>query len=450
MRHRRSVIVVGHGSRSHSEGIATVLQVVRLLRESPHFDFDDVRAAFWDEDPPLATIVQSTDAQEVVVVPFLMSQGYYATRIFPEQLGLDHPLFDRVHRVGEQDVVYTKPVGTHQSVEYALADCFREACRKVDRIPEKTSLMLVGHGTKRHEESSASVQAIAASLTKSLRCAGIHSTFLDQPPSLGEQLPSLHNDVIVIPMLMAHGFHTREDLPTQLGVGPESVAPHPTRPSKLVYLTEPFGSRWELQEMIEELACKGAALFDPSSQPREIPYQKALTKLLDFVPGSRWTFADLEIQRHGDTWRISKRGDAHHRDLPIDTVQEAWNHGRKTKLGQHRPIRAMNDLLGGWTIETRGPDELFSAIDQLYPGAMVDHFLGDGIALDGLQQKEEVPAEWLRPCLRCVKVPQWAGEMAESQVRCLRPCTLVRSIKRRANASARAEGVKPKAEDGIE
>ncbi len=79
-----AVVVVGHGTRRQSTSRDTALAHVRALARC---GWNEVQAAFIDDDPTIADVVHTLRARHVIVLPFLIGGGAHHLIDIPEALG---------------------------------------------------------------------------------------------------------------------------------------------------------------------------------------------------------------------------------------------------------------------------------------------------------------------------------------------------------------------------
>lgn len=82
-----SLLLVGHGSTKNTKSKESLLAHMKVLREMT--DFADIHDLWLEEDPFVTNWKQITAANQVIVVPFLLSDGQHGGWDIPEMLGLN-------------------------------------------------------------------------------------------------------------------------------------------------------------------------------------------------------------------------------------------------------------------------------------------------------------------------------------------------------------------------
>jgi sirohydrochlorin ferrochelatase len=90
-KHKRSLLVVAHGSRRAASN-DEIRQLVERLKSSEENDFDIVEAAFLElADPSIPDGIEcciQQGAEEVVVFPYFLSVGRHVAEDIPAEVGI--------------------------------------------------------------------------------------------------------------------------------------------------------------------------------------------------------------------------------------------------------------------------------------------------------------------------------------------------------------------------
>ncbi len=79
------LVVLGHGTVENENSAAPVRQHAAELRRRKIFR--EVREAFWKQEPRIKDVIAGISAARVFIVPLFVSEGYFAGRVIPKELG---------------------------------------------------------------------------------------------------------------------------------------------------------------------------------------------------------------------------------------------------------------------------------------------------------------------------------------------------------------------------
>ncbi len=208
----RALVLAAHGSRAEPAANALVRRIAESLRG--HRTFDEVAVAFHQGEPGFDAVLDELNADEVTIVPLLTSAGYYADVVLPAALAKNR-------RYGDLRLRQTPPVGTHAGIAPLVARRVTELLREGVAPRDEVSLLLVGHGARRHADSRASTLLLAETLRRRRVAGEVLAGFLDDDPPVAEVVAqAAFPTVIVVPFLIGGGTHALEDLPALAGAAP--------------------------------------------------------------------------------------------------------------------------------------------------------------------------------------------------------------------------------------
>ncbi|PHS78827.1 MAG: hypothetical protein COB59_05035 [Rhodospirillaceae bacterium] len=135
-----ALVVVGHGS---TKSRASFLQTLHVAEEMGAYGLPDLAGhraiftAFLDEPPFIQDWRTLTTAKTVIFLPFLISDGYHATRDVPLAIGFDPGDADflanlsqnkpnKIHLNG-QDLIYLSPAGSAKDVAEIIFSRVKQA-----------------------------------------------------------------------------------------------------------------------------------------------------------------------------------------------------------------------------------------------------------------------------------------------------------------------------------
>ena len=253
----KTLLLVAHGSTSEPRALRSARAHAERIRGTDAFE--SVETAFLKGGPDVGDVLQANSGDEVVVVPLLTSEGYFAGTVVPREV---------TGAVPENSIVtYASPVGTSP----LLSDVIRRRVRHAigDRR-DSVALALVGHGSERTPGSGAAVRAHADRLRTREEFESVRAFFTDEEPTVETLLERVDaEEIVAVPVFMAEGTHVREDIPRRLGVTNGGEEPS-TVDGRTITYTDPVGTdpaiAWiALQSALE--AVEGATFEGSSTEP---------------------------------------------------------------------------------------------------------------------------------------------------------------------------------------
>ncbi|WP_336134038.1 CbiX/SirB N-terminal domain-containing protein [Natronomonas amylolytica] len=225
----QALVIVAHGSHLNPDASTPTYEHADTIRESGVFD--EVATAFWKEEPSFREVLRTLESDDVYVVPLFISEGYFTEEVIPRELRLDDwdvEAWDSdgtsaTHATLEADDVdktvhYCGPVGTHD----AMTDVIVRRAETVTGDPDVGDgfgLAVVGHGTERNENSAKAIEYHAERVAESGRFDEVKALFMDEDPEIDDVTDFFEvEDIVVVPLFVADGYHTQEDIPEDMGL----------------------------------------------------------------------------------------------------------------------------------------------------------------------------------------------------------------------------------------
>ncbi|ERG90954.1 MAG: hypothetical protein J07HQW1_00985 [Haloquadratum walsbyi J07HQW1] len=225
----QALVIVAHGSHLNPDSSTPTHQHADTIRASGAFD--EVRTGFWKEEPPLREVLRTVEADEIYLVPLFISEGYFTEQVIPRELRLDGWDVSEWDSDGlnadtatlaatdtGQTVHYCGPVGTHE----AMTDVLVRRAETVTGDPavgEGFGLAVVGHGTERNENSAKAIEYHADRVRELDRFDEVQALYMDEDPEVDDVTSFFDTtDIVVVPLFVADGFHTQEDIPEDMGL----------------------------------------------------------------------------------------------------------------------------------------------------------------------------------------------------------------------------------------
>lgn len=205
-----SVIIAAHGSSSHSGG-ADVAERCRQQLEQTGTITGALLCAFWKgEGLHLRDAIAQCPAGYVLIIPLLMSDGYFGETVFPREFGVPVQTVGWT-KYGSHHVRLSPPAGLDPRFDTLMTDIAMSVLTR-EPVPR---LVLTGHGTERDPRSSRRLYELVAELRKrgDADTSMLSVAFLDEAPTLHEVLQEDDRPAFILPWFAADGAHAGEDIP---------------------------------------------------------------------------------------------------------------------------------------------------------------------------------------------------------------------------------------------
>jgi sirohydrochlorin cobaltochelatase len=236
----RALVIVGHGSHLNGDSGLPVYQHAERIRGTG--EFDEVVESFWKEEPSMRHVLDTVESENVYVVPAFISEGYFTQQVIPRELGLTGP----VTRKGDKTVHYAGPLGTFEGMPDVILQRTGDLMRGKE-ASGRTALVLLGHGTDLNKNSGGVIYLNAERIKERGIYDRVEVGFLDQEPGISGVVDGVEaENVILIPVFIAEGWHTRETIPEDLGLTGEVTV----REYKKIYYGAPVGTHPSMANLI--------------------------------------------------------------------------------------------------------------------------------------------------------------------------------------------------------
>ncbi len=226
----QALVIVAHGSHLNPDSSTPTYDHADTIRETGAFD--EVKEAFWKEEPSFREVLRTVESDEVYVVPLFISEGYFTEQVIPRELRLDGWDVDEWDSedgvsasqatLGADDVEkrihYCGPVGTHEAMSDVIVQRAESVTADHD-ADDGLGLAVVGHGTERNENSAKAIYYHADEIQERDRFDEVQAVFMDEEPEVDDVTDFFESeDIVVVPLFIADGFHTQEDIPEDMGL----------------------------------------------------------------------------------------------------------------------------------------------------------------------------------------------------------------------------------------
>ncbi|WP_135534497.1 CbiX/SirB N-terminal domain-containing protein [Halostella pelagica] len=223
----QALVIVAHGSHLNPDSSTPTYRHADTVCETDAFD--EVVTGFWKEQPHFREVLRTVESDEVYVVPLFVSEGYFTEEVIPRELrvdddvGLDDPNPGWEPRSGTPDDVdktvhYCGPVGTHDAMSDVIVQRAESVTGDAD-LSDGVGLAVVGHGTERNENSAKAIEYHADRISERGEFDEVEALFMDEEPEVDDVTDFFSSpDIVVVPLFIADGYHTQEDIPEDMGL----------------------------------------------------------------------------------------------------------------------------------------------------------------------------------------------------------------------------------------
>ncbi|MFN0078661.1 MAG: CbiX/SirB N-terminal domain-containing protein [Prosthecobacter sp.] len=370
-----ALIIVGHGSTVNPDSSApTHLHADAIRRRGI---FREVVCCFWKEEPNMREVYEMVDSDIIYIVPNFISEGYFCQQVLPRELRLDGPITQRDGKT----IYYCDPVGIHPNMTRLLLQRADEVAPGVPR--DRTSLVIVGHGTNLNENSRKVIETQVALIRDGGHgFAEVVDTYMEEAPFIADWAKlTTAPDVVVVPFFIADGLHSFQDIPVLLGMREEIGAalsesgvfhhnPHQLQ-GRLLYYSGAIGTAAHMADVIldqvHDFDAKHGGKAQTGKQKAEI-----IQALAAWLQGGRDQIGEIAIIVNPDgTFSLCHIADRGKDDLQVHhEAHDALFIARNDASGVFRPLHSAPTLNRGWRLDLATLDDLRLALDFLYPAAL--------------------------------------------------------------------------------
>lgn len=247
-----ALLLLGHGSSTNLQSSQPTLDHAETIRSQNLFS--EVLTAFWKEAPYFSEILEQVQAESVYIVPNFISEGFYTKGIIPREFKMT----GRVSAVGQKQLYYCDPVGSHQAMTRALLCQAEEVLGGSDFNASDVDLILVGHGTLKNKKSTEAIKRQVQLISEQGIFRQCVDAYMEEPALISEWETLTESDqVVVVPFFIADGLHSYEDIPELMDLPPLAPAGDFPRPmtlrGKKVWYARSIGNQPEMTNVILDM-----------------------------------------------------------------------------------------------------------------------------------------------------------------------------------------------------
>ncbi len=354
-----ALILLGHGSHISPNTAGVVWDAVDKLRALGVAD--EITAAFWKEYPTFHGVYDTVTATDITLVPLFTAQGYFTQTVIPAEMNLSGIISTRERRT----IRYAPPPVFHPRITQIVRQRVDDALRIHGLSPEKATIAIIGHSTRKNPKSREATEYQADLLRQMGIYGDVLTAFLDDEPAISTiygRTP-LEN-IIAVPLFLAMGSHTTIDVPNALGL-PKDATYASIHGKKLIY-TPAIGADNDLTDLIIDLAHEaGATLYASHSQK----------SVWDNFPRGGWDRLQAYLAEHGTLQigelMVKQNGVRVASDENITRVITTPSDLRRFIRDEpFRPLATAKNLRGGWIVPAMSLDEVCAIVETVYPSLL--------------------------------------------------------------------------------
>ena len=213
------LVIAGHGSSRNPQSAEATSELTASLATSGVFK--NVLSAFVKQEPKLADVLATINADTIVIVPNMTCRGYITTTVIPRDGVLSGARTERPKPDGSstQRLFLTEPIGTDERISEKILSDIRTLMKTNGLTPEETGVLVIGHGSEKSRESFNQTEALARAISTSNIALETATAFLEEAPAIPTWAQRMKADkIIAVPFLIAAGLHGRDDIPSELGI----------------------------------------------------------------------------------------------------------------------------------------------------------------------------------------------------------------------------------------
>lgn len=118
---RTALVLLGHGTDLNKNSGGVIYLNAERIRERGIYDL--VAVGFLDQEPEIGGVVDGVEADNAILIPVFIAEGWHTRETIPEDLGLTGEVTTRDGKT----IYYGAPVGTHPSMANLIAARARES-----------------------------------------------------------------------------------------------------------------------------------------------------------------------------------------------------------------------------------------------------------------------------------------------------------------------------------
>lgn len=197
-----ALVLAAHGSTRRPDANTRIEEHAETIRHRRIFH--SVTVVFLTAEPDPTTFSAVNDAECVLVVPFMMSDGYLTDEVVT--------MVRASVAAPQYRILAAAPIGTLEHVGMIAAERAQAALLERGFASEAAELLLVAHGSKGRPESKEAAERHRRRLFDQQRFADVRLALLEEPPLLADALRLARGPSAVVGLFAAPGGHAIDDI----------------------------------------------------------------------------------------------------------------------------------------------------------------------------------------------------------------------------------------------
>ncbi len=159
--------------------------------------------------------------KRTIILPIFMCHGFMLRAALPG-------LVKKIDEDADNDVICLPSIGQHDELTHMLMQRAIQTAEDNALCVEDTHLVMVAHGSVKHPESAQSTRNLVKLLREKNLFAGVHESFLEQPPYPDIMIPTFAGPVIAEGLFLTVSRHYNDDFPAAIARANRPVFTTPT------------------------------------------------------------------------------------------------------------------------------------------------------------------------------------------------------------------------------
>jgi sirohydrochlorin cobaltochelatase len=206
-----ALLLAAHGERRERASNAGIIRLAAELRS--YKLVQEVATGFIKGTPTIAESVAGTVADEIIVYPLFLSDGYFTRQRLPRLL--QAALAQKKRRFH-----LLPPLGLDPALVGLIIDRLVTTARQQGVTPQQSTVILLAHGSTNDPASRLATEQAAEQIRKRLLFRAVRVALLEESPSLADAASDAAGPILVFGLFAGEGIHGADDAPrlvAQLG-----------------------------------------------------------------------------------------------------------------------------------------------------------------------------------------------------------------------------------------